>query len=123
MDKPSARLVKVNYKCLRCGEEATQVQPLGECKEVIVCSHCKGAAVDRWKYYIYQAEYDDRRRLEGIVTNVMRRVTNMSDRSNNVIKSKCEYILSEDDFNWLIEKAREQLNNGGGKDERQANDS
>lgn len=117
MDKPSARLVKVNYKCLRCGEEATQVQPLGECKEVIVCSHCKGAAVDRWKYNIYQAEYEDRRRLEGIIANAVLHVIDMRDGFNRIIESRYERVLSEDDFNWLVKKAREQLST----EERQKN--
>lgn len=117
MDKPSARPAIINYKCLRCGHGETQVQPIGECKEVIVCSHCKGAAVERWKYNIYQAEYEDRRRLEGIIANTELRLIDKRDGFNRIIESRYERVLSEDDFSWLVKKAREQLS----VEERQKN--
>lgn len=110
VDKPSPRLHKTNYKCLKCGNIEKRRFTKDEYKEVIVCSQCLGAAVEVWKAEQYLKQYDDKERLNTIIENAEIQIITMRDYySKQERNSKKNYILSEDDFNWLIQKVKEVI--------------
>jgi len=108
MDKSCTRIYRTNYQCLRCGNSEHKFHSKVEYSEVIVCPSCHGAAVDQCKFGKYLKQNDDKKRLRSILNNVVIRETELR-RENKVIATKREYILSEDDYDWLIEKVQETI--------------
>lgn len=66
------------------------------------CPKCDGSVMS------YYSSEDDKQRLDKIINNAVITETVMyADREE--LKRKREYILSGEDYNWLIQKVKENL--------------